>query len=183
MRLSSDEGRGQSPPAWQEVNFLQFLLPASLSSIGRLQMMQWINGLAQRPHMPRLRKYCSEYFIVRVPLQVRLKRFSYWSTNTVCYVFRSFLSYLRPAWVDDHFTRPLVVTIWYHVLTRPLNRRGPSRRLVHLSGMAFHSNCALFHVVFRARFIVSLKHSFLPGPGLGALLSSYHEGALYKFHR
>ena len=25
--------------------------------------------------------------------------------------------------------------------------------------------------------------SFLPGPGLGALLSSYLEGALYKFHR
>jgi len=33
----------------------------------------------------------------------------------------------------------------------------------------------------RARFIVSLRPSFLPGPELGALLSSYLEGALYKF--
>ena len=44
-------------------------------------------------------------------------------------------------------------------------------------------DCALFHVIFRTRFIVSLRLSFLPGPGLGVLLSSYHEGALYKFHR
>src|SRR6218665_1548177 len=98
-------------------------------------------------------------------------------------IFRSFLSYHRPARVDDHFARPLVVTISYHVLTQPLNRIGPSRRLVPLSGMAFLSNCALFHVIFRARFIVSLRPSFLPGPGLGALLSSYLEGALYKFYR
>src|SRR6218665_414952 len=34
-------------------------------------------------------------------------------------------------------------------------------------------------VIFRARFIVSLRPSFLPRPGLGALLSIY----LYKFHR
>src|SRR6218665_1950375 len=81
------------------------------------------------------------------------------------------------------YARPLVVTILYHVLTWPLNRIGPSRRLVPLSGMAFLSNCALFHVIFRARFIVSLRPFFLPGPGLGALLSSYLEGALYKFHR
>ena len=33
------------------------------------------------------------------------------------------------------------------------------------------------------RFIVSLRPSFLPGPGLGGLLSSYLEGALYKFRR
>ena len=58
-----------------------------------------------------------------------------------------------------------VVTIWYHVLTRPLNRIGPSRRLVPLSGMAYLSNCALFHVIFRARFIVSLRPSFSPGLG------------------
>src|SRR6218665_652022 len=61
---------------------------------------------------------------------------------------------------------------------RAFSAAGPS-----LSGMAFHSNCALFHVIFRARFIVSLRPSFLPGPVLGALLSSYLEGALYKFHR
>ena len=52
-----------------------------------------------------------------------------------------------------------VVTISYHVLTCPLNRIGPSRRLVPLSGMAFLSNCALFHVIFRARFIVFLRPS------------------------
>src|SRR6218665_170349 len=37
----------------------------------------------------------------------------------------------------------------------------------------------LFHVIFRARFIVSLRPSFLPGPG--PLLSSYLEGA--QFYR
>src|SRR6218665_471256 len=36
---------------------------------------------------------------------------------------------------------------------------------------------------FSSSFIVSLRPSFLPGPGLGALLSNYLEGALYKFHR
>ena len=93
------------------------------------------------------------------------------------------LSYLRPVRVSDHFVRPLAVTIWYHVLTRTLNRIGPSRRLVPLSGMAFLSNCAHFHVIFRARLIVSFRPSFLPGPGLGAILSSHFEGALYKFRR
>jgi len=38
-------------------------------------------------------------------------------------------------------------------------------------------------VTFLARFVVSLRPSFLPGPGLGALLSSYFEEALYKFYR
>jgi|SRR6218665_721650 len=38
-------------------------------------------------------------------------------------------------------------------------------------------------VVASLTLIVSLRPSFLPGPGLGALLSSYLEGALYKFHR
>jgi len=98
-------------------------------------------------------------------------------------LFRSFLSYLRPVRVGDRFARPLVVTIWYHVLTLPLSRIGPSRRLVPLSGMAFLLNYALFHMIFRAHFIVSLTPSFLPRPGLGALLSSYLEGVLYKFHR
>src|SRR6218665_1197427 len=53
---------------------------------------------------------------------------------------------------------------------------GPSWWLVPLSEMAFLSNCALFHVIFRARFIVSLRPSFLPRPGLGVLLSSYLKG-------
>ena len=55
----------------------------------------------------------------------------------------------------------LVVAIWYHVLTRPLNRIGPSRRQAPLPGMAFLSNFAFFHVIFRPRFIVCLRPSFL----------------------
>src|SRR6218665_293032 len=42
------------------------------------------------------------------------------------------------------------------------------------------SNCALYHVIFLVRFIVCLRPSFLSGLGLGTLLSSYLEGALYK---
>ena len=61
---------------------------------------------------------------------------------------------------------------------RAFSAGGPS-----ISEMAFLANCALFHVIFRARFIVSLRSSFLPGPGFGALLNSYLERALYKFHR
>ena len=57
-----------------------------------------------------------------------------------------------------------------------------STRLIIFNTFA-HVSVALFRVIFRARFIVSLRPSFLPGPGLGALLSSYLEGALYKFHR
>jgi len=60
-------------------------------------------------------------------------------------IFWSYLSYLCPVQVGDRFARPPVVTI------RPLNRIGPSRRLVPLSGMAFLSNCALFHTIFLAR--------------------------------
>src|SRR6218665_2618133 len=44
-------------------------------------------------------------------------------------------------------------------------------RAFSAAGMAFLSNCALFHVIFRARFIVSLRPSFLLRSGLGALLS------------
>jgi|SRR6218665_582198 len=40
-----------------------------------------------------------------------------------------------------------------------------------------------FHVTCQAHFIVCLRPSRLPRPGLGVLLSSYLEGALYKFHR
>src|SRR6218665_2615013 len=105
----------------------------------------------------------------------------YISLTLLLLIFRSFLSYVRPVQVGDHFARPLVVTIRYHVLTRPLNRIGPSWWLVPLSGMAFLSNCALFHVICQARFIVCLRNSICPG--LGALPSSYLEGVLYKFHR
>ena len=38
--------------------------------------------------------------------------------------------------------------------------------------------------VFRSNvYNVGGVQSFLPGPGLGALRSSYLEGALYKFYR
>ena len=46
-----------------------------------------------------------------------------------------------------------------------------------------HLKSALFHGICPARFTSSLKLLFLPGPGLGAPLSSYLEVALYKFHR
>ena len=104
------------------------------------------------------------------------------SLALLLFIFRSFLSYLRPVRMSDRFARPLVVTIWYHVLTRPLNRIGHSRRLVPLSGMTSFqialSSTWLFELVLSL-----LKTFFLPGPGLGALLSSYLEGALYKFYR
>src|SRR6218665_1386393 len=51
------------------------------------------------------------------------------------------------------------------VPTQSLNRIGPSRQLVPLSGMAFLSNCALFHVICRACFIVCLRPSFFTGLG------------------
>ena len=41
--------------------------------------------------------------------------------------------------------------------------------------------CSIHHCP--ARFTSCLKLLFSPGPGLGAPLSSYLEGALYKFHR
>ena len=46
-----------------------------------------------------------------------------------------------------------------------------------------HLKSAFFHGICPARFTSSLKLLFSPGPWLGAPLSSYLEGALYKFHR
>ena len=46
-----------------------------------------------------------------------------------------------------------------------------------------HLKSALFHGICPARFTSSLKLLFSPRPVLGAPLSSYLEGALYKFHR
>src|SRR6218665_2699921 len=54
---------------------------------------------------------------------------------------------------------------------------------VPLFGIVSHLKSALFHGICPARFTSSLKLLFLPGPGLGAPLSSYLEVALYKFHR
>jgi|SRR6218665_20257 len=45
----------------------------------------------------------------------------------------------------------------------------------HVSSIAWKS--------YNPRSKVPLRPSFLPGPGLGALLSSYLEGALCKFYR
>src|SRR6218665_905026 len=42
--------------------------------------------------------------------------------------------------------------------------------LIQLAQLAFHLQCICLP-------------SFLPEPGLGALLNSYHEGTLCKFHR
>ena len=43
--------------------------------------------------------------------------------------------------------------------------------------------CVLSHETSLAPFINYLRLSFLTGPGSGAPLSGYLEGALYKFHR
>src|SRR6218665_2057239 len=59
---------------------------------------------------------------------------------------------LRSAFLGDYLV-PRSYT------SRPLNRIGRSRRPVPLSGMAFLSNCALFHVICRARFVASLRPS------------------------
>jgi len=84
----------------------------------------------------------------------------------------------------SYFTKHLITSLlWTFIEAFCTIVIGPSRWLVPLSGMTFLSNCALFHMIFRARFIVSLKPSFLARPELGALLSIYLEGALYKFYR
>ena len=55
-------------------------------------------------------------------------------------------------------------------------RRCPALLCRKTASMRYYRRCP-------ARFTSSLKLLFSPGPGLGAPLSSYLEGALYKFHR
>src|SRR6218665_2255629 len=81
------------------------------------------------------------------------------------------------------FALPPEVILWCLMLAQPLNNTGPSRLWVPLVGIVFHLKSALFHRICPARFTSSLKLLFSPGPWLGAPLSSYLEGALYKFHR
>ena len=73
--------------------------------------------------------------------------------------------------------------LWCLMLAQPLNNIGPFRLWVPLFRIASHLKSALLHGICPARFTSSLKLLFSPGPGLGAPLSSYLEGALYKFHR
>src|SRR6218665_3271617 len=68
-------------------------------------------------------------------------------------------------------------------VAQPLNNIRPFPLWVPLFGIVSHLKSALFHGICPARFTSSLKLLFLPGPGLGAPLSSYLEVALYKFHR
>src|SRR6218665_3568960 len=104
-----------------------------------------------------------------VPLALRLL--------TYC----NFLSSLRLALADNLFALPPEVILWCLMLAQPLNNIGPSRLWVPLFGIVSHLKSALFHGICPARFTSSLKLLF--SPGLGAPLSSYLEGALYKFHR
>src|SRR6218665_2405402 len=69
---------------------------------------------------------------------------------------------------------------WRHVLALPPDRKGLSRLWVHLFGMVFHLNFVLCRGTFPVLLINSLRLSSLAEPGVGAPLSSYLEGALYK---
>src|SRR6218665_1693669 len=62
----------------------------------------------------------------------------------------------------------------------PPDRKGLSRLWVTLFGMVFPLNFVLCRGTFPVLFINSSRLSCLAEPGLGAPLSSYLEGALYK---
>src|SRR6218665_1237667 len=78
------------------------------------------------------------------------------------------------------YARPPRGTFWCHVLALPPDRKGLSRLWVPLFGMIFPLNIVLSRVTFPVLFINSSRLSCLAEPGLGAPLSSYLEGALYK---
>src|SRR6218665_282084 len=71
-------------------------------------------------------------------------------------------------------------TLWCRVLALPPDRKGLSRLWVSLFGMVSPLTFVLCLGTFPVLFINSSRLSSLAGPGLGALLSSYLEGALYK---
>src|SRR6218665_1155975 len=87
---------------------------------------------------------------------------------------------LRPALVADLSARPPRGTFWCHVIALPPDRKGLSRLWVPLFGMIFPLNFVLSRMTFPVLFINSSRLSCLAEPGLGAPLSSYLEGALYK---
>src|SRR6218665_3304282 len=95
-------------------------------------------------------------------------------------IFWSSSTCLRPALVADLSARPPRRTFWCHVLALPPDRKGLSGLWVPLFGMIFPLNFVLSRVTFPVLFINSSRLSFFAGPGLGAPLSSYLEGALYK---
>src|SRR6218665_2818412 len=71
-------------------------------------------------------------------------------------------------------------TFWCHVLALPSDRKGLYRLWVPLFGMIFPLNFVFCRGTFLVLFINSSRLSSLAEPGLGAPLSSYLEGALYK---
>src|SRR6218665_2552529 len=70
--------------------------------------------------------------------------------------------------------------LWFRVLALPPERKGLSRLWVPLFGMFSPLTSVLCLGTFPVLFINSSRLSSLSGPGLGAPLSSYLEGALYK---
>src|SRR6218665_855989 len=82
--------------------------------------------------------------------------------------------------VADLSGRPPRGTLWSHVLALPPERKGLSRLWVPLFGMVFPLTFVLCRMTFPVLFINFSRLSSLAQPGLGAPLSSYLEGALYK---
>ena len=105
------------------------------------------------------------------------------STHLIIFVLLVFFG-LPPTLTMMHL-RITLYMYWTPLLLWIVLARDWNIEMCHIEEVMGHAlkNCALFHVIFRARFIVSLRPSFLHGPGLGALLSSYLEGVLYKFYR
>src|SRR6218665_3784366 len=95
-------------------------------------------------------------------------------------IFCSSSAWRRPALVADLSARPPRGAFWCHVLALPPDRKGLSRLWVPLFGMIFPLNFVLYRVTFPVLFINSSRLSCLAEPGLGAPLSGYLEGALYK---
>src|SRR5688572_4401324 len=71
----------------------------------------------------------------------------------------------------------------FHMLALLPDRIGLSRSWVPLFGIASPLTCVLFCRICLVLFVNYSRLSSLVGPGLGAPLNSYLEGALYKCHR
>src|SRR6218665_2390972 len=95
-------------------------------------------------------------------------------------IFWSSLPWLRPALVADLSAPHPRGTLWCRVLALPPDRKGLSRLWVPLFGMVLPLTFVLCLGTFPVLFINSSRLSSLAEPGLGAPLSSYLEGALYK---